>query len=1593
MKIVLVHRGSDRRRQRSREHDEALLSLLDREADERRRRLLRSLVRLVLPPESALANLPASASFALAQETLELMDRRREDIALRHWMPAAAKYKLLLVNMPDVPYAATSLQLLPAAQDGRLRLTSYLPLHVQRDGEGIVDLTTAQPSGEREALIVLQFEGEDAVGFGVRETLAAALQVSLDAPSLQTRFERLIAIPGLEPWQDLLRWGCSGAFVPFAYRQWRMSAAGIYQENRVESLGITMPAEGINNRLLELLFGDTRADRVLGRESPLVFQQTRLQSPLGRLEPLIYLGCRELSPDGSILEHAFLGLFSTRAMKEPAFAVSALRQKIVTILEGLSIIPDSYDFRRMADLFNAFPKVELFCTEMHQLHLIARSLLHFLTRPGRLKLLLLASPSPESFVLLGLQPKRLFQEKDVPILENWLVSRLGVVLERGRVIRGGSDYVGLCWTMVPAADEVHLDLDELEKGLNRLVQFWEHRYRNLLQRFAGKHRGAILAARYSTAFPPGYRELTSPGLAVRDTLHLEQVITSGAEVLDLSQPVGSPAASPQVLRLYSWHQRFLDELLPLFENLGLRVADEIQFVVRVQEHTLFMKSFSVYHAWSEGRRLSALKKTLLDALQALLTRRAENDGLNRLLLLTGLSWWEIDVFRGYRNFYLQLGARFTGQRFEQSLVRHPNIALLLYRYFDTRFNPATVQYDFQDREEVLTGVRSDLVAALEEVVDSSEDRILRDLFNLIDATTRTSYYLRRGREDYFFAFKISSVGVFNMPFPRPLFEIYVHSADMEGMHLRGAKVARGGIRWSERPDDFRSEILDLMQTQMMKNAQIVAHGAKGGFIVKTPFGGPEEGDHLIKEAYATLIRGLLDLTDNVGASGTFRSSSLVIYDDDDPYLVVAADKGTAHLSDTANAIATEYGFWLGDAFASGGSHGYDHKKLGITARGAWECVARHFHELGHDIETQPFTVVGIGSMDGDVFGNGMLRTPSIRLRAAFSAKHIFLDPDPDDERSYCERQRLFNLPGSSWDDYDRTLISPGGGVFERTAKDIPLAPQLRHWVGVRYGSIDGEGLIRLLLTAPVDLLWLGGIGTYVKASGETNEEVADRANDAVRVNGCELRARVVGEGANLGFTQKGRVEFALSGGMINNDAVDNSGGVDLSDHEVNLKILMAMLERKGVIASQHLRNAWLEQLKDDVCGTVVSNNRLQSLCISLDRERCKRDIEPFLVVADRLENSGLLDRASEAFPTRKEVMAREDKVLTRPELAVLLLYSKLAFKRALLENTDFLSATVLEPFLSGYFPRAVTEHFGTHLRDHPLAREITATAVTNTVINQAGCGFLALVDELDAASVGVAVRIYLGFDDVLDGSALRARIKSLGGDISIARKYQHFLRLEDVLFDFCRWALYQREHRLPELGLGSAWRAFLHQYLEYVVRCLSEAQRIRFESLAEELEQQGFETDQAVLMAMMDHLGDFTELAELAEQLGTSLPETARQYYAIAAFLGVERIEPLLDGVVARDYWERRVLMLLRGRIRSKLARITRAFMESQQTAPQPFFTVCDCDQRLERFRRLFRELTEATQASIAPFFVLSAELDTLSDSCLGKTDGHFPKS
>jgi glutamate dehydrogenase len=1099
---------------------------------------------------------------------------------------------------------------------------------------------------------------------------------------------------------------------------------------------------------------------------------------------------------------------------------------------------------------------------------------------------------------------------------------------------------------------------------------WDVDFRRKLDRALRRLRLGPLSFCDERCFPDDYRARMSPRYVMRDVLRLESVARSGEEAFDLRPAVGAPADAPRRILVYSARPHTLDEILPLLRHLRLRVLDQIQFVVSLEGRQFFIRDFSVSPVDSPCQSLAHYKTRLVDALGALLAGRIESDALNGLILSNGFNWKKVELFRAYCNYYAQIAKRFERPRVHRALLANSEPAALLFKYFEARFLPDARLGDAERREaEALPQLRMELITALEKVHDVGDDRILRDLFNLIDATLRTNFFQRCDKPEFFISVKIASLGVINMPSPRPLVEIYVHSRLMEGVHLRGAEIARGGVRWSDRPDDFRNEILDLMQTQMIKNALIVPQGAKGGFVLKADAAEAKERQRLGREAYATLIRGLLDLTDNVMGSEVQSPLQLVCYDDADPYLVVAADKGTAGLSDLANEIASEYGYWFGDGFATGGSKGYHHKRLGVTARGAWVCMKRHFYELGRDIDQQTFTVVGVGGMEGDVFGNGMLQSSNICLLGAFTAEHIFIDPNPDRFLSFGERKRLFETPGSSWRDYNAALISSGGGVYSRSAKDIPLSAPAREWLGARSGSIDGGELIRLLLKAPVDVLWMGGVGSYVRASTETDETVGDRANDGARIEATAIRAKVVTEGANLALTQRARVEYALGGGRINTDAIDNSAGVDLSDHEVNLKILLSSSSDAGAskIAREE-RDRLLLQLTDEVLGAVLLNNHRQSLCLSLERERCVENVGPFMDAADQLVNAGFLDREVESFPTRKDVLSR-GAVLTRPELAVLMAYAKLALKRALLGAPELLDKEWTRAFLADYFPAPLRGRYSKRLEEHLLRREIAATVICNRVIDQAGATFLVWSEEADPVRLAEHVSLYLAFDQILQGDRWRDAVRALDGKMAAARQYELLLQLENALASLCRWGWEHGRRLTPNSEAIDKWRAELGQYLEYL------GESAEFAVLASA-------APEASRLLFLTRLRDFPVLVDLASQSRENLGVVAKALDALVKLLGLRQIATLVAEMRARDPWEARLQACLDDRLRSAAARFVRLELQSGHHDPTGFFHQYALDSRVAKFQRLRREIIATPPLTLTPFAVLAGELESLIDAC-----------
>ncbi|HET8645782.1 MAG TPA: NAD-glutamate dehydrogenase domain-containing protein, partial [Vicinamibacteria bacterium] len=915
-----------------------------------------------------------------------------------------------------------------------------------------------------------------------------------------------------------------------------------------------------------------------------------------------------------------------------------------------------------------------------------------------------------------------------------------------------------------------IDLPDVQLLTRALVSTWEDRVAAALEQEVGEREGRRLFERYVTTETRSglYRESTPPEEVPLDVKHLES-LQGRLEVRIVPR-----TAEAAALKLYSMQSLPLTQILRTLQNLGLVVAEEMRIpLVLPDERRAFLYRFEVEGVAEVIASLVAGEERFVDALRALDEERCSDDALNGLVLQAGMTWREVEVLRTLRNHLLQVRPHYTVETVNGVLLRNSLVAAALFGLFAARFDPALPG----DRPAATEAASSRLSSTVEAVRSLAEDEVLRGLASLIRSSLRTNFYQRPERP--VFSIKVDSRKVEGMPSPRPMFEIYVHSRLLEGIHLRGGKVARGGIRWSDRHDDFRTEILGLMKTQMVKNAIIVPVGSKGGFVLKGNVPSRPALDAYLVDRYREFISGLLDVTDNIVDGQVLHPPEVVRHDEDDPYLVVAADKGTAHLSDTANSVSAQYGFWLGDAFASGGSVGYDHKKVGITARGAWECVKHHFRNLGHDVQGQPFTCAGIGDMSGDVFGNGLLQSRATKLVAAFDHRHIFIDPEPDPEKTFRERQRLFALPRSSWKDYDAKLISAGGGIWERSAKSIPVSPQMMALLALEGPSASGEEVVRRILCAPVDLLYNGGIGTYVKASAEDDADVGDRANDRVRVDGREVKARVIAEGGNLGLTQRGRLEYAGAGGLCNTDAVDNSGGVDMSDHEVNIKILLDLLLKKRVIGSRKERNQILAEMTEEVADLVLLDNANQARAITLDGLRSQARYDDFVTLVEDMVTGGILNRADDAIPTREELLASplRERGLPRPLLAVLLGHTKMwAF--ALVLQTSLPDAADARPFLEAYFPQRL-QAFAEHFADHPLRREIVGTAAVNYVVNNSGISFLSRLMAASKAEVGEVMSAYLKVDRETDAAALRESVRGAG--LPAAAEQQSLVEIEEQL--------------------------------------------------------------------------------------------------------------------------------------------------------------------------------------------------------------------
>ncbi len=1264
------------------------------------------------------------------------------------------------------------------------------------------------------------------------------------------------------------------------------------------------------------------AREFLARPAPLIIAKSGIRSLVHRRVPMDYIGIKKFASNGELVaERRFVGLFTSVAYRKLPGEIPLLRLKAEHVMAGSGLLPASHDGKALQHILNTFPRDELLQSSEDELLATALGILNLGERP-KVRLFLRFDRFDRYVSALVFIPRDRYSGavresvqqillravngrpySATPTLDDEALARVHYIIVRN-----------------PGPRPV-IDTGQVEAEIRDAVRTWEDVFADAAAAKYGDSCAAILR-RYTPAFPASYRDRFEPSEAVADIAQFEDLLNGQTAAAGVTAKVyTSEGDAPGTLRLKLFIRGGfipLSECLPVFENLGLNVIAEAAFALTPGGSAGAVQISLQDFVMQTGSPVAGqLYPRLEDAFHAVWSGRAESDGFNRLVVAAQMPWRDVVILRSVAKYLRQAGITFSQRYMETALVNNPHIAVMLATLFHTQHDPALFQ-DADSRTAQAQRLRSGIEEALRNVPSPDEDRIIRAMQSVIDAMLRSNFFQRdeAGNFPAHVAFKLESRRVPLLPSPKPLYEIFVYAPEVEGVHLRFGKIARGGIRWSDRAEDFRFEILGLGKAQQVKNAVIVPVGAKGGFYAKrTPQGA---GREVVQKAgigaYRLFIGALLDLTDNISADGKIvPPAGIVRHDGDDPYFVVAADKGTATFSDIANEIAVSRGFWLGDAFASGGSEGYDHKKMGITARGAWEGIKRHFRELGRDIQSQPFTCIGVGDMSGDVFGNGMLQSKQTRLIAAFDHRHIFFDPTPDPAISWTERKRLFDLPRSTWADYDRKLISSGGGIFARTAKTIPLSEQFRAFTGITAETGAPQDVMRALLTAQVDLIYFGGIGTFIKSTRQSNADAADRANDAIRVNGRDVRALVVGEGANLGVTQYGRIEYAREGGpqhqggRINTDAIDNSAGVDTSDHEVNIKILISGPLRRGEI-SRTARLDILTRMTDDVARQVLTDNYDQTLALSVAELRAPRDLDAAGRFMRELERKSALDRAIENLPPDDELraLAREGRGLTRPQLAILLAYAKLDLFHSVSESS-LPADPYFDSWLASYFPPLAAGTFAGELKRHPLSRAIISTQIANRTVNIAGPLFAHRMRELSHAPLWATARGFVLADEIFGLSALKDRVCAL--DLKVPAQLQNQIvgEIGEALRRLGMWFIVQ----LPDAPIAPVVESYRRGFTALKGRfssLISPIEKSMVEPRIADLRNAGMPLDVAEDAAILGLLSAVPEIIMLSAAQQIPAETAARVYFAAGAAAGLDRLRALAARIVTADHWDRLAL-------------------------------------------------------------------------------------
>ncbi|MDP5212173.1 NAD-glutamate dehydrogenase [Pseudoalteromonas tunicata] len=1536
-----------------------------------------------------------------------------DDVLIRVFNPELAingwhsSHTIVEIIAKDMPFLVDSVRMALIRENIASHLLLHCPLKIQRNADntisGITSLKSEQDSSSTKTVFFIEIDRQTdkkAIASIAAELESVLLDVSVAVQDWQAIKGKLIEvtkdIPNrkgknsadeIQETVEFLDWLARDNFTLMGYRQYDLlPIQGDYQLKGVTGSSLGMMKNSVEEKVRLLSDLPEIARKEAHSDNLLILTKTNSVSRVHRPAYIDYIGVKRFDNKGNVIgEDRFIGLFSSNFYNNSAADVPVLKSKINRILELSDFAKGTHAYKAVLNILETYPRDELLQAKETELLDVAMGVLQVQER-DMCRLFVRKDVYGRFLSCMVYVPR----ERYNTALRRETQHILGRAFQTSKKVEfttffSESILARTHYTVRLDDNNIEYNVKDIEHNLIEAARTWEDKLGSALIEVAGEARGNELIRKYASAFSSSYKEQVLPSAAVVDIEKLEALNDDNTLEMLFYRP--QEESNSNMVRLSLFHKDVpihLSDVMPMLENFGLRVIGETPYAVKTSDGQInWVMDFSMLLT----KNVSDFDKSSVRFQKALTNvwhNRLENDGFNRLVLAGGLTGREASIMRAYAKYMRQIGVTFSQNYIESTFEHYPDIAIQLVKLFNKKFSPKN-----KFSEKACEKLTSEIYTALDNVANLDDDRIIRSYVDLITATIRTNYYQvdAQGDQKSYISFKVKPNLIPDMPLPLPAFEIFVYSPRVEGVHLRGGKVARGGLRWSDRREDFRTEVLGLVKAQQVKNTVIVPVGSKGGFVCKQA-PSPSDRDAFLKEGqecYRIFIRGLLDITDNILAGEIIPPVNVVRHDEDDPYLVVAADKGTATFSDIANSISDEYNFWLGDAFASGGSVGYDHKKMAITAKGGWESVKRHFREIGIDCQTTDFTCVGIGDMAGDVFGNGMLLSKHIRLQVAFNHMHIFIDPNPDSATSWVERERLFNLPRSTWDDYNKDLISEGGGIFLRSAKSITLTPEMKKMLGTKKVAMSPSELIKTVLMMRVDLIWNGGIGTYVKAKHET--DVGDRANDALRVNGSDINAKIFGEGGNLGCTQLGRIEFAAKGGRINTDFIDNVGGVACSDNEVNIKILLNSLVAQGDMTRKQ-RDELLYSMTDEVSRLVLRDCYRQTHTISVTQLKGTSTLKEQIRFIHALEKEGKLDRVIEFLPSDDELAERlaAGKGLTRPELSVLVSYAKMVLKEWLV-TPEITDNPYYRQLLVNAFPVPLRDKFNAAMDNHPLRSEIIATKLANNIINDMGLNFVIRMMEETGSSAAEVVTCYSMASGVFEMSKTWQEIEALDNVIPAIVQTEMLYQLRRTVRRATRWFLRHRNKALTIEHKLAFYAPAFKDLSENLINYMSVEESAKLNDEAKALEVEGVPVPLAKRIAQLSSLFSVMDLAQVAKNSERSISLVADTYFKLGARMGLHWFLDQITIQPVANHWQ----ALARASYREELDWQQRSLAAVVLNSCSK--DVCDVDSLIDswmtehegllsRWQQMLAEFKTTKVHDFAKFSVALRELMLLSHNC-----------